>query len=238
MTDGEVDAVEPMAQHPRWKLALVLTPIVIAVVASYISAGFFPKLVKDHPIALLALNARSRNIVLVAGQLAFLPVLIVSLARRLVLDPFFFALGRMYGTNGVRWVEKKIVGAGDTVRFIEKWFHKVGWLFVMLYAGEIVCTLAGATGMSLAAFIFFDFLGTVLLIGGAYYFSGAFSGPVGGITDFIGRFSLPLTILTLLMTAYVIWNATRTGKTGGIETVGTFEKELQSPDAESESPNP
>jgi membrane protein DedA with SNARE-associated domain len=231
----ESDTSSALPKPSRARLALILTPIVVAVVASYISAALLPSLVKNHPLLLIALNSRLRNVLLVANKLPFVDLLVVATLRRVMFDPFFYLLGRAYGPAGVRWAESKAGESAPIISFIDRWFHKVGWLFVMVYPGEIVCTLAGATKMSFARFISLNILGTVIFVTAVDQFASVFDGPVNATTGFIGRYALPLTFVTVAITIFYIWQQQRSGKSE-IESVDDFARELEQTEVGTTSP--
>ncbi len=125
-------------------LILLVTPIVIITTMGFIASAFTPTLATKHPLLMIALDARNRFLVL-ARNVDLVPFVIVAVLRRSFSDPLFYLLGRFYGENALRWLQKK-GGAGDLVPFTEKLFKKAGYPMVFAFPGAIVCALAGQTG--------------------------------------------------------------------------------------------
>ena len=106
--------------------------------------------------------------------------------RRSFSDPLFYLLGRFYGDNALRWLQKK-GGAGDLVPFTEKLFKKAGYPMVFAFPGAIVCALAGQTGMSPAGFMVTNLAGTLTAVFAVRRFSSTIASPVEGLLDFFSR---------------------------------------------------
>lgn len=218
---------EPDRPRPsRRTLTLIVTPIVIVVAFGYAGQAFFPTLLDRHPLALVAMEPRNRNIILVAGEVAFWPLLIVATLRRLATDPLFYLLGRLYGDAGVRWAEKKLGDAGVIVTTLERWFAKAGPLLVMLAPGLYVCVLAGAAGMHPVLFFALNILGTVAMVSLMYWFSDRIDPVISPVTEFIQRYALPLTVVSFALTAVWLMDQRRRGRSE-LETVDEFEAELE-----------
>ena len=158
-----LETVEPASPAPsRRKLTLIVGPIVLVWIIGTIGNLLHPTLLVNAPLLLIAMEPRFRYMILVAPKVEFLPFLAIALVRRLFADPFLYALGRMYGDSGVRWMERQMQDTIGWIRKIERGFGKAAWIFVLLWPGLVVCTLAGATGMRFGVFIALNVVGTVL----------------------------------------------------------------------------
>src|SRR5690606_40275611 len=81
-------------------------------------------LATTHPLTLVALNARNRNLVLVTNELDAVSFYVVATIRLLISDPLFFLLGYWYGDAAVTWMERRTRTWGSTMRQVERWFGK------------------------------------------------------------------------------------------------------------------
>ena len=90
----------PVAGHRqphKGHLALLIGPIAVMVAMGYVADALWPTLVEQHPLWLLGLSARNRYAVLVVNRVDLWAYYLLGTGRLLLPDPFFFALGWMYG---------------------------------------------------------------------------------------------------------------------------------------------
>jgi membrane protein DedA with SNARE-associated domain len=191
-----------------------VAPIAIATTAGTVGNAFLPTLLRTHPLLLIALDARNRQLLLVTSKVSFLSFMVVGTVRRFVSDPFFYGIGRVYGDSAVRWLERRSGSAGAYIRTVEKAFHRADWLFVLLWPGALVCTLAGATAMNVPLFVVLNLIGTVAVVYLLWASGDVFKGPVTAVSDFISANYIWLTIISVLLTAYYLWDQRRRGRTG------------------------
>src|SRR5947209_6750651 len=150
------DDTSPYRERPRPSrrtAALVITPIIVFVILSTIGDALTTTWATAHPLALLALNARNRIVLLVTNQLDPIPYYVVGTARLLASDPLFFLLGVLYGDAAVRWVERKSKTFGEQIRIYEKLFQKASYPLVFIAPNNFICIFAGAAAMPIPAFL-------------------------------------------------------------------------------------
>ena len=188
--------------------------------------ALFPALLENHPLLLIALDARNRQLVLTSNKVDLWPFVAVGVSRRLLSDPLYYLLGRFYGDDAVRWIERQMGDGGGLVRGVERAFRRVAPLMVFLFPGQLVCVLAGATGMSPVLFLALNVLGTLAVVFLLRRFGDAFSGPVESVTGFVGDNWRWLTAVSVLFTALWLWQQRRTGG-GALGTVQALEDEIE-----------
>src|SRR6476619_3007989 len=103
--DDELDerADDPARRPSRRTVTLIVAPIIVLVVCGWIGDASAAYLVDHHPVWLIALNARNRNLLLVTNYVDAAPYYIVGTLRLLLSDPLFYMLGNIYGDAGVQW---------------------------------------------------------------------------------------------------------------------------------------
>ncbi|MBI2168617.1 MAG: hypothetical protein HYU28_03825 [Actinobacteria bacterium] len=210
----EAEAQALAQRRRRFQLIALLTPLSLAIVAGYVGAALTPTLLqKDggHPLALIAIDARNRNLILTANSVAAVPFYTVAVLRLLAVDPFTYLLGRRYGDAGLRWVETRFSSLKPTVDFLERLFRRAGWLAVAIAPGAIACTLAGAAGMSVALFFTANILGTVTRIFLLRELGFAFAGPVDAIRRFFDRYIWWTTAASVVLTVWWFWSERKKG---------------------------
>ncbi|MFP5377222.1 MAG: DedA family protein [Acidimicrobiia bacterium] len=229
-----MDSSAPERPRPtRRTLAFILGPIIAVVVVGTLGNMFHPRLLRDHPLWLVAMEPRNRYLLLVADKVDFVPYLVVATVRRLVSDPLFYLIGVLYGDAGVRWIERRLGDDVGLVRGLERWFRRAAPLMVFLFPGAIVCVLAGATGMSPVLFLAANVLGTLTVVSLLYRFAEFFDGPLGAVNRFYANNTRLLTVISVVATLVWIWDQRRRGRSE-LKSISTMERELE--EAEEDPP--
>lgn len=105
---GHLVAPTPSAQpgtlaavdaRPRWRCPLVAGIAVLSAVSA-LSTAMSPALL-DTPLLLIALSPRLPFLALASTHTAPLTFLVVAVARLLVADPLYYAIGRRHGSRAV-----------------------------------------------------------------------------------------------------------------------------------------
>jgi membrane protein DedA with SNARE-associated domain len=213
------------ARPSRARLWLVLGPLIVLVVAAQIGDAFAPTLAVDHPLTLITLNARNRNLILTTNSLDALSFYGVGFVRLLVSDPLFYILGLWYGDAGVAWVEKRSTSFGGMLRTWEYGFKKAAWPLVAIAPNNFICLFAGAAGMAPPVFMTLNVLGTVVRLYLIRLFGEAFERPINAVLDFIKDYRLPLTLLSVGLVVVTLIFDRRSGK-GELEALTSIEDEL------------
>jgi len=187
----------------RKKLMLIVGPIIVLAIVGTIVNGFSLALATSHPLLLIILEARNRNLIL-AREVDFWPFLIAATLRRTLTDPLYYLLGRYYGDAAVRWLEVK-AGMGSYARMMERIFKKAGYPAVFLFPGAIVCALAGVTGMRFAVFLALNLAGTVFAVIVLKGFGDVVASPVETLLDFSERNIVVITIVSFILVGLSVW---------------------------------
>ncbi len=221
---------EPARPPPgRRTLALLVVPITALTVVSTVATALTPTLLAEHPLLLVALEPRNRNLVLTASRVDALPFIVFATVRRVVSDPLFFALGRLYGNGALRWIERRAGGGARLVPLAERVFARASPLMVFLFPGILVCVLAGAVGMRTRPFLVLNISGTVAAVVALRFFAQQLDGPVGAIQDFNDANVGWLTGLTVVLAVgWLLWQRRRGASE--VQSLGEIEDELTATD--------
>jgi membrane protein DedA with SNARE-associated domain len=219
MPDSSVVAAdehpEPARPLPsRGKVTLVAIPIVGLIVLSNVGDALAPELVNSHPLQLLAMNARNRNLILVTNQLDAASYYIVGTLRLLLADPLFFLLGHWYGDSAIQWMERRTKTFGSQLRNLEGWFAKAAYPIVFIAPNQYICLFAGAAGMSVAGFFAANITGTIVRLYLIRRLGEAFEAPIDDVLGFIQDYRTPLLVLSVVIFAVVMINELRRETTG------------------------
>jgi membrane protein DedA with SNARE-associated domain len=222
----------PRREPPsRRTLLLIIAPIIVLVIASNVGDALAPSLVTRHPLLLIALNARNRNLVLVTNQLDPFPYYTVGTLRLLLSDPLFYVLGYLYGDAAVTWMERKAPTYGRVMRTAERFFATAAYPLVFIAPNNYICLFAGAAGMPVLAFVILNLTGTVARLYLIRVVGDIFESPIQSILDFIKDYRIPLLIITIGLVAFSVWNEHRLGK-GEIGALTNLEEEIEQIKAE------
>ena len=182
------------------------------VIASWTADALFPTLVKHHPLLLITLSSRSRNLALVTNQLDALSYYGVGGLRLLVSDPFFFLLGHWYGDAATTWLEKRSPTYGGYLRSAERWFGKAAYPLVFLAPNNFICLFAGASRMRVPVFLALNISGTIVRLYVIRRIGETFSDPLADFTDFVARYRWQILPITVGLVVWSIWSDRRKGQ--------------------------
>lgn len=215
-------------RHPvgRRRLVLLIAPIVGLIIASNVGDALATTLATTNPLALVALNARNRNLVLVTNELDAVSYYAVATARLLISDPLFFLLGYWYGDAAVTWMEKRTRTWGSTMRQIERWFGRAAYPLVFIAPNNVICLMAGAAGMSVAGFMVTNLAGTLVRLYLIRRLGEAFEAPIDDVLGFLAEYRIPLLVLSVVLVAATSLFEVRRGE-GELEAVLHLDDDLE-----------
>jgi membrane protein DedA with SNARE-associated domain len=205
---------------------MIITPIVVLIVLSTIGDALTTSWADTHPLALLALNARNRVVLLVTNQLDPLSYYVVGTVRLLLSDPLFFLLGMFYGDTAVQWVERKSKTFGEQLRIYEKLFQKAAYPLVFIMPNNFICLFAGASGMGLVAFFTLNVTGTIARLYLLRVVGDVFSSPIDSVLKYFADHRLPLFILSVVLVGGIVLLDRRRG-TSEIGALLELEEEIE-----------
>jgi membrane protein DedA with SNARE-associated domain len=234
-SNDDNEAEEPHRRPSRRTLSLIVTPIAALIILSWIGDASAPYLVDHHPLWLISLNARNRNLVLVVNQLDALPYYTVGTLRLLLSDPLFYLLGYFYGDGAIRWMERQAPTYGKLMRGAERWFSVAAYPLVFFAPNNFICLFAGAAGMSIPTFLILNVTGTITRLWMIRVVGDVFADPIDNVIRFIQDYRLPLLALSIVLVLLTIWNERRQG-TGELESLTHLEEELTLGDDEEAEP--
>ena len=218
-------APEVRTKPDRRRLRILLALIVVLTVTNTIGDILAAGLVETHPLWLIALNSRKRWILAVVPHTDLVPFFLVAVARQLLSDPLYYAIGRWYGDAGARWLERKMGEGGSFIKWLESGFAKAAWPMVVIFPNPIICMLAGASGMPPLLFAVLNLGGTIAAIAIFRSFGDVFGGPIEAVTGFLNDYRLPIIALSFVLFGLNALLSRKKG-TSEIESVSSLEREL------------
>ncbi|WP_270886704.1 hypothetical protein [Pedococcus sp. 5OH_020] len=146
------------------RIVCLLVTLVCVWTAQVYSRSFAIVLAQEHPVVLLALDARLHNMVLVADTLPQVVLLVTSMVSRFTEHLLYFFLGRWTGESALRTVRQRSGWLARLVRRAEQAFARSGNMAVLILSDRPVAVLAGAALMSPARFVALHLPGTALRV--------------------------------------------------------------------------
>ncbi len=197
----------PLAKPWRW---LLIGMVICGVVAGYAGDILLADFVDEHPLWLIALNPRNRNLVLATAEIeSFWPFFVVGFLRLVSTDPAGYVLGWFYGDRAIDWIERRSRTYGPMVRDGQVWFRRWALPVIVFMPNLFICMLAGATRVKPRWFVAANLFGTITRLIVVWQVGEVFSSPVQGTVDFIGRYRTPIIIISVLAVLWTIFGEFR-----------------------------
>lgn len=156
-------------------------------VAGWAGDLLLAEIVDRNPLLLMLLSPRNRNLILATNELSAATYYVVGFLRLIASDPANYLLGFWFGERALRWVRRKSKTYGPLMDEGEALFQRVGPAIVFLAPNNIVCALAGATGMKVRTFFALNILGTIFRLAIIRQLGATLESPIGSVTDWIGE---------------------------------------------------
>ncbi len=196
---------------PRLGRVTVIAIAALTVMGT-VGSAFSPWLLVRHPLWLVALSPDVRHIVLVAAHSPFAPVLAVGVVRRAAGLVAMYGLGRYYGPTVLRGFEQRAPRLARTIRWLERWFARIGAPLLVLFPSYTLGALAGAARTRVPVFVPAMLLGQVAYVTASYYFGDAVRVWTLPLLAFLQRHVVASTaVVAALVLGQQVWSRTRKG---------------------------
>jgi hypothetical protein len=124
-------------------------------------------------------------------------------------------------------VENKLGPTSTVVPNVERIFRRFSYPLVAWSPTMLASTMAGAIDMPAIAFFPLAVVGTAARVTILYLLGDVLAAPLKEVADFVGRYQLYLTPLTLAIVVIQLWRRRRRTRGLPIETLDAFEAELE-----------
>ncbi|PHX71500.1 MAG: hypothetical protein CK521_04515 [Acidimicrobium sp.] len=169
------------------KLLIAFTSLLFA--AGTIGTNIGPALVDDHPLAILILSSRNRNLF---GAVPFIhpfPFFLVGFVRLLAAALALFFVGRLFGERALRWTESQVGEMPRIYRWTERVAIRGGWLAAFLLPGSnIVCLLLGHLKLDPRKFLVAVSTGIIFRLIVLWYGGKAFESQIRSALNWIDQY--------------------------------------------------
>ena len=169
------------------KLLVIFTSCLFAI--GTIGTNIGPALVDDHPLLVLILSSRNRNLF---GAVPFIdpfPFFLVGFLRLLVAALALFFVGRWFGERALRWTESQVGEMPRIYRWTESVAIRGGWFAAFLMpASNIVCLLLGHLKLEPRKFLAAVTSGIIFRLIVLWYGGKAFESQIRSALDWIDNY--------------------------------------------------
>ena len=186
MTDLPV-AVPAHLPHPKpWQRNLVFGTIATTIVMGWIGDALWASLVDTHPLALIALNAKPRYLLLTVNEIQTGVFYAFATVRLVCTKPLVWLVGAWYGPRTMVWAEGRSARGGKVIRWMERHFARFGWAIVLVTSNNVVSLLAGSAGMHLGLYVLLATIGTLVRLWLLDLIGEALTKPIDAVIGFVG----------------------------------------------------
>lgn len=192
------------------------------------------QIVDRNPLLLIALNPRNRNLILATNELDALPYYLVGFVRLIASDPVNYLLGFWFGDRAIAWTEKRSRTYGPLIRDGEHWFRRLSLPLIFAAPNNIICALAGATGVSLRMFAVLNVAGTVARLVAIRQLGSTLESPISSVVDFIGEYRTPILIVSVIGVAWTVFGEFR-GDNSELAALRKLDEEAEASEAAEET---
>ncbi len=182
---------------------------VASLIAGWVADAIAPDLVSRSPLALIAMSPRTRNLILATNSIDAAPYYLVGFFRLIASDPVNYLLGFWFGDRMLAWVKRRSKTYGPLVDSGADGFRKWSPFVIFAAPNNIVCMLAGATGVKFGTFIVLNVTGTITRLFLVRRAGEAFESPIDRVLDFIAQYRTPLLIVSVLAVGWTIFGEFR-----------------------------
>jgi len=192
-----------------WISRLVIGLALTSLVAGWLGDLLLAAVIDKHPVLLIAMNPRNRNLALASPLVDTIPYYTVGFIRLVASDPLNFLIGYWFGDRALAWVKRRSRTYGPIVDDASGFFARWSKPIIFAAPNNIVCILSGASGVTPRTFLLLNVSGTLTRLYVVRRFADYFSEEVGAVTGFIADNRVPILILSAVAVGWTIFGEFR-----------------------------
>ena len=172
----------------------------VALVVCTNVANIITSLVERHPLLLVGLSARNRNIVLAAPSLPAWQWAIVGALRLAASATVCHMIGRCYGDRALRWFWRFLGMPAEQVARFEQGVARAEWAFVPFFVGSnIVWALTGAAATTWRRLVPMFVVGLAARLALLWWLAKTFEDELRSVIDWLNRYQLWIVVGSLAL---------------------------------------
>lgn len=188
----------------KWIARVVIGLALINVAAGWIGDLFLSFLVDENDLVLIALSPRDRNLALASISVDFVPFFVVGFLRLVFFDPWSYLLGFWYGDRALAWIARRSKTYGPLMDDATGGFRRWAAPLIILFPNNVVCMMAGASGIGIGMFVALNAFGTAARLVLIRMFGNIFSSQLSTATGWITEYRIPIFIVSAVLIGWTI----------------------------------
>lgn len=237
MTDLPVAVPSHLPRPKPWQRNLVFGAIAATVVMGWIGDALWASLVDTHPLALIALNAKPRYLLLTVNEIQTWVFYAFATARLVCTKPLVWLVGAWYGPRTMVWAEGRSARGGKVIRWMERHFARFGWAIVLVTSNNVVSLLAGSAGMHLGLYVLLATIGTLVRLWLLDLIGEALTKPIDAVIGFVTDHRPAIVALSIAVVVGVVaWE--RLHGRSGLDDLASLEAATEDDPALDPDPRP
>ncbi|MEK7293089.1 MAG: hypothetical protein AAB327_06305 [Actinomycetota bacterium] len=175
------------------KAVLTLTSLLFVI--GTIGSNIGPALIDEHPVWVLILSSRNRNLFGSVPYIDLLPYIVIGFIRVLIAGVALYLVGRWYGTRALGWVENNMGELPAIYRWTERIVDRAGSIALVLMPGSnVVCLMLGHRRMTPRRFIPLISLGIAIKLAVLWQGGRIFEDQIRSFLNYIEKYQWWLVI--------------------------------------------
>lgn len=190
------------ARPQAWQRRVVVALLGISLCSGVIGNALTLVLLRESPVALLAVHASYPQLALASVRLDPVTFVAVAAVRRWLGEAVFFAAGRVIGTDVLAWYARR---SGKPLRLPHRLNHRYALVrdaVVVVLPHPLVSAFFGVTGMPWLRYLVLKLVGSVLTVAAMWYAVGFL--PLEVAVDFLEANAVAITVFGLVL-AFAWW---------------------------------
>ncbi len=189
----------------KWIARIVIGLALINIAAGWIGDLLLSFLVDEDDLVLIALSPRDRNLAIASPDLDFIPFFVVGFVRLVFFDPWSYLLGFWYGDRALAWMKRRSRTYGPLMDDASGGFRRYAAPLIVLFPNNVICMMAGASGIGVGMFIALNAFGTAARLLVIRQFGNIFGGQINSFSGWISEYRIPIFLVSAVFIGFTIY---------------------------------
>jgi len=189
------------------RLAIVPGVLMVGALLAQIPSA---TLANKAPLLLIALAPSDPFLILTVNSVPAWAFFVVGFTRLVLPDPFLYLIGSEFGPQGRAAIDAELGPRNritKSIGWLDRWFPRFGPFFIAALPNYPVCLLSGLVRVKPWIFGALNASGTALRLFVIWRLGQVFSGPIGSVVEFLGRYQLAFMAIMAVLVVSQVWTS-------------------------------